>query len=133
MLSFWSLGRSGLLPVSGRPSFRAFVAAVRSCGLPVPSVGFELEAPGFGPLDGRRLLLVARLSFSSGPLFRCWFAASRLVSPRSLWVRTWFALLWLWLLPIRVTEYRECPCFPAPSRWVAFVDALRAPPSLYLP
>lgn len=77
-LSFWSLGRSGLFPVSGRPSFRALRCAVASCGLPRPFVrrGSRL-VPG-----SPSWWWEAGLSFSSGGLFRCWFLV-RLSSVRA--------------------------------------------------
>lgn len=66
MVQFWSLSRSGLAPVGGAGSWRAFAAAVRSCGLPRFRVGFDAR-PGVRPR------LMARVEFWSGPLFRCWF------------------------------------------------------------
>lgn len=119
-MKFWSLGRSGLFPVDGRPSWRVFRAAVASCGLPRFSVSFDRE--GF---PARRLLLSARLSFSAGGLFRCWFVASLVVPPRL--VPPLRLVAGLWLLPVRVTGYREDAFFPAPSRWAAFREALASP------
>lgn len=113
-MEFWSLCRSGLWPVSGRASWRAFRAAVASCGLPRFFVSLDRDAP----VRGSRLLLSANAEFSSGRLFRCRFSASVPVPEWFLCVRA------LWLLPVRVTEFREDPFVPAPSRWVAFREAL---------
>lgn len=136
MVRFWSLSRGGLAPVGClllRP-WPVLRAAVASCGLPRPFLRFELQTPAeAGGYDGRGLRLAAGLVFSSGGLFRCEFAVSRAVDRRAFWLRAWFALVWLWLLPVRVTEYAECPLMGSQPRWAAFVDALRAPPSLYLP
>lgn len=81
-MRFWSLRRSGLLPVSGRGSLRAFVAAVRVCGLPRPFVRrngdrssrwLECGFSFFGPDRG----------LSGDLLFRCWFVSRPLlVRPR---------------------------------------------------
>lgn len=80
---FWSLTRCGLLPVSGRGSWRAFRCAVSVCGLPRPFVRrsfdrssrwFEFGVSFFGP---------ARGAATGELLFRCWFVSRRfLVRPR---------------------------------------------------
>ena len=78
MVRFWSLCRSGLFPVSGRPSLRVFCAALRVCGLPRLRVGVDRE--GF---PSRRRFAFVGLEFF-GPtrgvgeyadvlLFRCSF------------------------------------------------------------
>lgn len=66
-MRFWSLCRSGLCPVDGRPSFRAFRAAVSVCGLPRPFVCIE-------GLPGRRRWVSVGLQFYSGSLYRCRFS-----------------------------------------------------------
>lgn len=66
MLRFWSLTRSGLTPVSGRPTLRAFRAAWASCGR--PQLVFELTA------DRTHRFLEVGLQFHSGKLFRCLFS-----------------------------------------------------------
>lgn len=80
-LSFWSLGKFGLFPVSGRPSWRAFRAAVSVCGLPRLCVSLR-DASGWslGP-DGRWSRSVCSsvsLEFSGRGLFRCWFRQSQM-------------------------------------------------------
>lgn len=64
-MRFWSLGRSGLFSVSGRPTLRTFRAAVASCGL--PRLVFDLNA------DRTHRFLEVGLQFHSGDLFRCHF------------------------------------------------------------
>lgn len=71
MVRFWSLGRSGLLPVEGRGSWRAARAALRSCGLPRPVTSVDWRG---SPGSVRSRVLSLRLEWSSGPLFRCWLA-----------------------------------------------------------
>jgi hypothetical protein len=74
-MRFWSLGRSGLFSVSGRPSLRVFRAAVASCG--APKLVFD-----YGKQAGTSYLEVG-LQFMSGPLFRCIFS-TRPLSWRTL-------------------------------------------------
>lgn len=78
MLRFWSLGRSGLFPVSGRPTLRTFRAAVASCGL--PRLAFDVGA------DRTHRFLEVGLQFYSGPLFRCHFTVRSMRWSRHLHV-----------------------------------------------
>jgi hypothetical protein len=82
-MQFWSLTRTGITPVTGRPSLRAFRAAVHVCGAPTVSVRIAANRTS-------RWVELA-VQFHKAPLFRCHF--TQRLSPTwarkhgSLWFR----------------------------------------------
>ena len=82
-MRFWSLGRSGLFPVEGRPTIRAFRAAVHVCGAPKVSLGITG--------DRYHRWVQFELAFHGRGLFRCSFtlrSASWVRSKGSFWYRS---------------------------------------------